>query len=83
MAWTSTLPPDPIAAGWWHDAAEREQVEQREAADRALVVPALAARVRRAIRDIDEALATTGPCDCVAAGYRNGCVACRPEWASK
>jgi hypothetical protein len=76
--WTSTIPDDPVVGRWW---AERDQ-DRQVADDRSSAgvpdrpewrVPALAARVRRAIRDVDAALIAA--CDC---GYSNGCRWCRP-----
>jgi hypothetical protein len=63
MAWVSTLPDDPVVAQWWtaneaRDSREsRGQPETPPVVDRAeWVIPALAARVRRYIRDVDQAL---------------------------
>jgi hypothetical protein len=71
MAWTP-LPPEPPAPGWWHPAPSRKHPRHRPAG---VAGPraALAARVRRHIRDIDAALIAA--CDC---GYSNGCRWCRP-----
>jgi hypothetical protein len=79
MAWQPVLPNDPVVASWWRRAGEREEAERRAAAaDRALRAAALAARVRKAIRDLDAALARSARpavarrhADPVA-GYRGG-----------
>jgi hypothetical protein len=31
MAWQSVIPADPTVAGWWREAAEREEAERRAA----------------------------------------------------
>jgi hypothetical protein len=69
MAWQSTLPDDPVVACWWATPRpEPPPVDRPE-----WRVPALAARVRRTLRDIDAALIAA--CDC---GYSNGCTWCQP-----
>jgi hypothetical protein len=55
--WVPVLPADPEVARWWREAAEREEAERRAAQRaRSLVVPAMAAKVRRTMRDLDAAL---------------------------
>lgn len=76
MAWTP-LPPEPPAPGWWHPAPQPETPPVIDRPE--WRVPALAARVRRHIRDIDAALAAPA-CDC---GYPNGCTWCRPDVDSR
>ena len=85
MAWPPppTIPEDEIVARWWR--AERDS---QVAADAQPETPpvidrpewraaALAARVRRTIRDLDVALAPA--CDCAVEGYKSGCRWCRPD----
>jgi hypothetical protein len=63
MAWPPppTIPDDPVVAGWWRNQERRSAGGGRPETSPVLdrpewVVPALAARARRTIRDIDEAL---------------------------
>jgi hypothetical protein len=72
VAWVPP-PVEPPAAGWWHSDPQPETSPVLDRPE--WRVPALAARVRRTIRDIDAVLAAPA-CDC---GYPNGCTYCRPD----
>jgi hypothetical protein len=80
-------PAKPPPPGWWTerkwDAAVAATLAERDAAREAKwALPALAARAGRYLRAVDAALAAS-PCDCVAEGYRAGCVRCRPPVDSR
>jgi hypothetical protein len=77
MAWQSVLPPDPIAARWWHPPVDPPPETPPVTDHPEWKLPAHAARAGRYLRDLDAVLAVPEPCDCVAEGYRAGCVRCR------